>query len=246
MTRTEALRFVEEAIGYQFSDANLLETALTHASVAPTRQESNERQEFLGDAILGMIICEYVYQRFEDRLEGDLTKLKSVVVSRKVCADVADCLGLSDALFLGKGMTGRQALPMSLRAAVLEAVIAAIYLDGGMDAAREFVTTQMGPYIEESANSNNHDNFKSHLQQYAQRHLSATPFYEQLDEQGPDHAKCFEICVRIDGREFPSAWGPSKKVAEQKAAKNALEVLEISLEYVEDESTEAAEPVVPT
>ena len=236
LTRTEALRYVEEAIGYQFSNPCLLETALTHASVAPTRQESNERQEFLGDAILGMVVCDYVYHRFEDRLEGDLTKLKSVVVSRKVCADLADQLGLSDALFLGKGMTGRHALPLSLRAAVLEAVIAAVFLDGGMEAAKTFVLAQVVPFIEESANSNNHENYKSHLQQYAQRQLSATPHYEQLDEQGPDHAKCFEICVRIEGREFPSAWGPSKKVAEQKAAKNALEAMDVPLDY-EDETT---------
>jgi ribonuclease-3 len=155
-----------------------------------------------------------------------MTKIKSVVVSRKTCAEIAERMGLGLLLILGKGMSERNHLPMSLNAAVTESVVGAIYLDGGLEAARNFVLRHLSPLIEEAAESENQQNYKSYLQQYAQREFSSTPLYEALDEQGPDHSKCFEICVSIDGRRFPSAWGTSKKEAEQKAALRALRELE--------------------
>ncbi len=227
MTRSEALERAQAAVGYQFKDQDLLVAALTHASVANTRLESNERLEFLGDAVLGLIICEELYHRYGDYHEGELTKIKSVVVSRRVCAEIADQIGLGDLLFLGKGMRQRDGLPTSLEAAVVESLTAAIFLDGGLEAARKFVLTWTLPHIEETARSENQRNYKSFLQQHAQRHLSATPQYEELDEQGPDHSKCFEICVSIGGRRFGSAWGPSKKEAEQRAALRALQELDL-------------------
>ena len=118
MTRAEALDRAREVLGYQFRDASLLVSALTHASVANTRLESNERLEFLGDAVLGLVVCEELYRRYEHYLEGELTKIKSVVVSRKVCADIAQEIGLDDLLLLGKGMRQRNGLPTSLQAAV--------------------------------------------------------------------------------------------------------------------------------
>ena len=215
----------ETVLGYSFRQADLLTRSLTHSSIASSRSESNERLEFLGDAVLGMVVCGELYLRFSHWQEGDLTKVKSVAVSRRVCAEIADQIGLTDLLILGNGVGGRQSLPTSLRAAVYEAVIGAIYLDGGLEPAREFITRTISSHLDQYADSQNHENFKSSLQQFAQRRLSATPFYETLDEQGPDHCKCFEVCVVLSGERFPSAWGPSKKEAEQEAAKRALEAL---------------------
>ena len=222
MTQTEALTRAQELIQYQFNDPAWLCTALTHASVADARVHSNERLEFLGDSILGLIVCEELYRRFPNYLEGELTKLKSVVVSRKTCARIADKIGLTPLLFLGKGMAGRDSVPMSLRAAVLEAVIAGIFLDGGFEAVRTFILRHVSEFIDEADRSDHQNNHKSQLQQYVQRVLCATPHYEQLDEQGPDHSKCFEVCVTIGQRRFPAAWGASKKEAEQRAAMLAM------------------------
>jgi ribonuclease-3 len=227
---SEALPSAQAVLGYRFQDESLLAAALTHASVANTRLESNERLEFLGDAVLGMVVCEELFRRYEDLLEGELTKIKSVVVSRQACAEIADKLGLSELLFLGKGMRERSELPTSLKAAVFETLIAAVYLDGGLEPARAFILEHAGQLIEATANSENHNNYKSHLQQYAQKHLGATPYYQALDEQGPDHSKCFEVCVNIGDRRFPSAWGNCKKEAEQRAALRALQELELIAE----------------
>jgi ribonuclease-3 len=228
VAETDVFDRAERAVGYRFRDRLILGAALTHASLADHRLRSNERMEFLGDAILGMVVCQELYARFPDLLEGELTKIKSSVVSRKTCAEVSRRLGLPDLLFLGKGMSGRSHLPNSLAAAVLESLVAAIYLDsGGIDEARRFILETMGPQITEAAESEYQRNYKSQLQQHAQKVLNGTPMYEMLDEQGPDHSKCFEVCVVIHGRRFPSAWGPSKKEAEQMAAYNALAELKL-------------------
>jgi ribonuclease-3 len=155
------------------------------------------------------------------------------VVSRKVCAEVSQKLNLSTMLSLGKGMSGKASLPSSVAAAVLESIIAAIYLDGGIEPARHFILSNLHPIIEELASSTHQHNFKSVLQQHAQRHMPGNPEYIVLDEKGPDHSKCFEVCVEIDGRRFPSAWANSKKEAEQKAALLALQELGV----VEADST---------
>jgi len=220
--RKEALERCQEAIGYRFDDTSLLAKALTHASIASNRLESNERLEFLGDSILGMVICQYLFEHYPDELEGELTKIKSAVVSGRTCAAISEQLGLADCLFLGNGISGRAKLPSSVLAAVLESLIAALTIDAGLPRAREFILQHMEPYIKEAAASDNQHNFKSQLQQHAQQSASATPMYELLDEKGPDHSKCFEVAVCIAGRRFPGAWGPSKKEAEQKAARNAL------------------------
>ncbi len=227
MNKSEVLARAQEVLDYRFQDISLLEMALMHASAASGRLNSNERMEFLGDAVLGTVICEELYDRFPHSLEGDLTKIKSVVVSRRVCAGIAEELGLDNLLFLGKGMSERADLPMSLKAAVTESVVAAIYLDSGLEEARRFILKHVSRYINEVAESDTQQNYKSSLQQYAQQVLAATPQYESLDEQGPDHSKCFEVCVSINGRRFPSAWGTSKKEAEQKAALAALRELEV-------------------
>ncbi len=225
MTDSDLSAQAEVVLGYSFRQPALLIQSLTHSSIANSRGESNERLEFLGDAVMGMVVCRELYDRFGAWQEGELTKVKSVIVSRRVCAEISDRIGLTDLLILGNGMGAPHALPMSLRAAVYEAVVGAIYLDGGLEPAQSFILKTMEPQIDRCGNSQNHENHKSALQQYAQRHLSSSPSYEALDEQGPDHSKCFEVCVVLDGRRFPSAWGPSKKDAEQEAARRALDVL---------------------
>jgi len=220
---------VEQRVGYRFNDRTLLERALVHASIASTRVESNERLEFLGDAILGAVVCEHLYRRFPNELEGELTKIKSNAVSRKVCAELAVELGLAAAVQLGKGMGGREGLPQSLLAALVESVIGAIYLDGGIEPAREFILRMLGTRIEESARLGHQQNFKSVLQQALQKKEMGAPVYVILDEKGPDHAKCFEICVELGARRFKACWGMSKKAAEQDAALEAL----VELGFVE-------------
>lgn len=223
--RQEAVSRGEELLGHQFSDPELLAKALTHASVAPHFLESNERLEFLGDAVLGLVVCEEIYHRHPTFTEGELTRIKSVVVSRQTCARVAQNLGIDELLFLSKGMDVDGELPSSLAACALESLIAAVYIDGGWDTARELVLRLMDPEIERVAQGTHERNYKSMLQQYAQRELGATPSYEVLDEKGPDHSKAFEVAVIMDGRRHPSAWGLSKKEAEQKAARRALEAV---------------------
>jgi ribonuclease-3 len=221
-----ARQTAEDAIGHRFSDVALLARSLTHASVSETRVESNERLEFLGDAVLGLVVCQRLFERFPEYLEGDLTKVKSAVVSRQTCAAVAVKLGLPALLTTGKGMKGgSQRIPASLAAGVLESVVAAIFLDGGHEAARQFILKHFEPLIDEHASSGHHENFKSVLQQHAQQFMNAVPVYRTLDEQGPDHAKAFKVVAEVGGRRFNHTWANNKKRAEQQAALEALKEL---------------------
>lgn len=212
----------ERRIGYEFADKFLLQEALTHASGAEHRLASNERLEFFGDAILGVVVCELLYRQYPDYLEGDLTKIKSIVVSRQTCAKISEALGMQEFMILGKGMTTHPNVPPSLLADVFESLVAAIYLDGGSEAAREFVEKYIGPEVELAAGGELGGNYKSLLQQLAQREYGTTPTYQLLDEKGPDHSKCFKIAARLGGTRYQPAWGRNKKEAEQRAARNAL------------------------
>lgn len=224
---------IQNIIGYRFADPTLLTRAMTHASVAESRQESNERMEFLGDSVLGLICCEMIYGLYPTLLEGEMTKIKSTVVSRQTCAVIARELGLQKFLLLGKGMQSQRDLPQSLAAAAVESVVAALYLDGGMEPVRRFLTPLLEPMIRRAAVSGHQENFKSVLQQHAQQTFGESPVYVVLDEKGPDHAKCFELAVEIAGRRYPACWGASKKQAEQQAALNALNELGL-LDLTED------------
>ena len=223
----EVLQQIEQIIGYEFSDRGLLCKALTHSSAVDNRLLSNERLEFLGDAVLGVVICCSLFEQFPHYLEGSLTKIKSMLVSRRTGARVVKHLGLQQFLTVGKGMITSRALTGSVAAGLLEAVIGAIYIDGGFEQARTFILENFTDLIEQADAEQSHGNFKSILQQYAQQKFNITPDYELLDEKGPDHDKCFESEVVISGRHFPSAWGRNKKEAEQKAALNALKELGI-------------------
>jgi ribonuclease-3 len=215
----------ERRVAYTFHDRAMLRAALTHASGAEHRLASNERLEFLGDAILGFVVCEMLYQQFPEYLEGELTKIKSVVVSRQTCAKISEALGLQEFLILGKGMTTTPTVPPSVLADVFESLVAAIYLDGGHVAAKQFINTYIGPEVELAAAGELGGNYKSLLQQFAQREFGSTPTYHLLDEKGPDHSKCFKMVAQVSGQRYQPAWGRNKKEAEQRAACNALSEL---------------------
>ncbi|MDP6636101.1 MAG: ribonuclease III [Phycisphaerae bacterium] len=235
----EVINQCQELLDYQFSNIEILARALTHSSVAHSREDSNERMEFLGDAVLALVVCRELYDHRDELTEGEMTKVKSSVVSRSTCAIVAEEIGLCDQLFLGKGMSKRGQLPVSVAAAVFESIIGAIYLDGGLEPARDFILHHINSHMDEALANEHQQNFKSLLQQYAQRRLGLTPDYHLLDEKGPDHSKCFEVAVAIEGRHFPSAWGMTKKQAEQGAAQLAL--AELGLLEDDDLSQDEAE-----
>jgi ribonuclease III len=221
----DLLEKLQQRIDYRFRDKNLLLSALTHASGAEHRLASNERMEFLGDAILGAVVCEMLYHQFPELLEGELTRLKSIVVSRLTCVKLSKALGMQEFLILGKGMATHPSVPSSLLADVFESLVAAIYLDGGDPAARRFISEAVAPEIELAAEGVTGSNYKSLLQQLAQRQHGSTPTYLLLDEKGPDHSKCFKIAAQVGANCYQPAWGRNKKEAEQRAARNALSQL---------------------
>jgi ribonuclease-3 len=247
MLDADSLQSVQDILGYRFADESLLVEALTHASSADSRVASNERLEFLGDSVLGLVVCDHLFRTYPDLLEGDLTKIKSVAVSRRTCAKIARRLGLGDLLVLGKGMQVAGELPSSLLAAALESVIGAMYLDAGYERVHAFLLPVIEPIVDQAQRSGHQQNFKSVLQHVAQERHNAMPTYVLLDEKGPDHAKCFEVCVELSGRRFESCWGQSKKQAEQMAALQALEAMGVArrndegeVEIIDDEEAEAA------
>lgn len=219
------LEKLQRRIGYRFKDQSLLLAALTHASGAEHRLASNERMEFLGDAILGAVVCEILYRQYPEYLEGDLTRIKSIVVSRQTCAKISESLGMQEFLILGKGMITHPSVPASLMSDVFESLVAAIYLDGGDEAARRFISKAIGPEITLAAEGETGNNYKSLLQQLAQREYGSTPTYQLLDEKGPDHSKCFKVAAQVGASRYQPAWGRNKKEAEQRAARNALSQL---------------------
>ena len=238
------LEACEARIGYHFKNPRLLALALTHASDKAGRVEAsardsdegpagalsgepvdNERLEFLGDAVLGMMVCEELFHTYPESTEGELTHVKSVVVSGGVLARISDRLGIPEFMSLGKGMTTYKRLPSSLRANVFEAVLAAVYLDGGFEAARRFALTHIRRHIELVEKDRHRKNYKSILQQYAQREFSITPTYRVIREEGPDHVKEFEVAAVIGEKTYASGRGKSKKDAEQEAARATLNML---------------------
>jgi len=217
----------QRRIQYEFRDPALLVAAFTHASGAQHRLASNERLEFLGDAILGFIVCETLYQLFPDSLEGDLTRIKSVVVSRETCGRITERLQLIDFLIVGKGLALNRPVPESVLSDLFESLVAAMYLDGGLEPVRALVARMLEPEIVKVAAGEQGLNHKSLLQQLSQRDFGVTPTYEVVEEAGPDHSKSFHILAQIGPRRYAPAWGRNKKEAEQRAASNALSELRL-------------------
>ena len=221
---------LEAKLGYCVRDRRLLEMALTHKSYlnenpAPNR-EDNERLEFLGDAVLNLTVGHLLMECQPLRTEGELSRSRALVVNEAGLARVADELCLGEWLFLGKGeeQTGGRHKP-SLLADACEAVTAAIYLDGGFDAAFRVVRQLFDPRLREARDPANVD-FKTRLQERAQGQLHCSPRYTVVGEAGPDHDKVFEVALTLSGREVSRGRGHSKKEAEQRAAAQALHLLD--------------------
>lgn len=214
-------------VGHDFADRHLLHLALTHRSWCAEHpgHDSNERLEFLGDAVLGVVVTDHLYRTYADLPEGELAKARAWVVSAASLAEVASDLGLGDAMRLGKGedQSGGRSKP-SILADAFEAVIGAVYLDAGLDAARSFVLSSLAAHIASAADGPGGHDHKTQLQELAARRYEQLPVYELRDE-GPDHDKRFFAVVRLGGETFGIGEGRSKKQAEQAAAKAAWDRL---------------------
>jgi ribonuclease-3 len=219
------LRELEGHLGYRFKDPQLLAQALTHSSIKTDDNPSNERLEFLGDSVLGLVMTEFLYSYFHDHDEGELTQIKSVVVSTSTLAQESVRLKLPSYYNVGKGVTRKRDLPVSLMANVFEAVVAAIYKDGGFEAARRFVLRNLFHHVLAVVEDEHPKNYKSLLQQWAQKELNLTPTYRVISERGPDHLKHFEVVAVIGREAYKMGVGRSKKEAEQTAAEETLKVL---------------------
>ena len=222
------IKELETAIGYRFRNITLLQNALAHSSYANERWHnslmSNERLEFLGDSVLGMLVAEYLYRTFPDRPEGELTRMRADMVCEKTLASVANGLGLGAHLLLGKGEEqGGGRSRDSILADAVESVIAACYLDGGMDAALEFVKKFILVNVP-VAKFHNTD-YKTALQELVQQKKNQTLVYTLVGESGPDHDKQFVVELTLNGESVGKGTGSSKKRAEQDAARTALDKL---------------------
>lgn len=222
------IKDLEAAIGYRFKDITLLQNALAHSSYANERWhdslQSNERLEFLGDSILGMVTAEHLYRNFPDRPEGDLTRMRADMVCERALAVVADRICLGQHLLLGHGEEqGGGRTRDSILADAVESVIAACFLDGGMDAARSFIDRFVLTEIPVKKLRN--ADYKTALQELVQQKKNQTLSYALVGESGPDHDKQFEVAVSLNGSEVGRGSGRSKKKAEQDAAKAAIEAL---------------------
>ena len=221
------LEKLQQSVGYKFKDERLLQRALTHTSYANECNEghnkSNERLEFLGDSVLGIITAEHFYLNFKDLPEGELTKLRAATVCENSLSSFARQLGLGEYLLLGKGemCTGGSDRP-SILADAFEALIAAIYLDGGIEEAKKFVLKYVDKAVEE------HRGFKDYktvLQEVIQKNPGEVIEYVLVKESGPDHNKRFEVEVHLNSNVIGKGVGTRKKKAEQLAAKEALELM---------------------
>ncbi len=237
-----ALAAMEKAIGHVFANPQLLITALTHPSMIDMTKVSYERLEFLGDAVLGLLIAEHLYHLFPDADEGELTRVKSSVVSRAALAHLGKRLHIVDHLLMAKGMLQQGPIPRSVASNATEALIGALYVDAGIDKAREFVVVQLGDLIRRSSIKRAATNHKSLLQLHTQQLGLGTPTYELMTTAGPDHERTFEVRTVLNGRSFPPAFGANKKKAEQRAAKNALRELKAELPPDSDDDEDDATP----
>ncbi len=212
----------EKILNYKFNDKNLILQALTHSSARDSENEGNERLEFLGDSILGLVISEYLFLQYPDYQEGELTRIKSAVVSRNSLAQATSELGLVAFVRLGKGLALKAKIPTSVLANVYESVVAALYFDGGFEVAKQFCLKTLKPIITQVENKKAMRNYKSILQQFTQKHFAIIPKYRVVAERGPEHTKNFKVEVKIADKKFKGNWARTKKEAEQNAAHKAL------------------------
>jgi ribonuclease-3 len=233
---------IEEIIGVSFDDASILQTAFTHRSYLNEHRraklEHNERMEFLGDAVLELVVTDYLYRNYPNP-EGDLTAWRSALVKTESLAELAEKLELGQFLLMSRGeaKTGgrsRQALLANL----LESTIGAIYLDKGYDLAKEFIETKLVTNLEEIIETGAYIDAKSHFQELAQETHGTTPNYKVLSETGPDHDKIFLMGVYLGTKKFGEGHGSSKQSAQQAAALTGLEKLEKVIKQEKPKKTE--------
>ncbi|HPO05682.1 MAG TPA: ribonuclease III [Candidatus Gracilibacteria bacterium] len=210
-------------------DPQIYDVAFTHRSALNENSnlsEHNERLEFLGDAVLELIVTEYLFQHFPQLEEGVLTNLRASLVKRETLAKIAKELQLGTYLQIGKGeeqLGGRDKL--SLLANVFEALLGAIYLDAGLNKAKQFVYEHLIPLLSEITSTGSYIDAKSHFQELAQSRFKITPHYQELSTRGPDHNKIFEVGAFLGNKECGRGYGPSKQSAQQEAARDALKKL---------------------
>lgn len=216
-----------EFLDLKLADSTLLKLALTHSSYTKDHpdEDNNERLEFYGDSVLKLIFSEYLYYRYPDANEGELTKYRARLISDDLLATIGEELGISNKIIVGSSLSGKTKLPRSIIGDVLEAVIGAIYIDQGYDRAESFVMQYWAKYIDDAIRDAMEKDYKSMLQERIQKEYKEAPQYQTLSSSGPDHDKEFEIGVFVGDRLLGKASGNSKKEAGQNAAKAALEAL---------------------
>ncbi|HQI24124.1 MAG TPA: ribonuclease III [Smithella sp.] len=230
-SRREVLKKLEERLDYRFRDVDLLVTALTHRSyVNENRQpgvSDNERLEFLGDSVLGLCVSDLLIKKYVDGSEGDLTKMRSVLVGEKNLAQLARGLQIGNCLLIGRGEenAGSRARD-SFLANAFEAVVAAVYLDSGYENVRAVVRKLIEPFLEKETLPSDYFDYKTLLQEFCQRKFKTIPMYLLADTSGPEHAKVFEVKVVIVDKLTAIGTGTSKKEAEKQAAQKAWKILQ--------------------
>ena len=219
--QSERIQDLEVLLGHTFRDKDYLINALSHSSIKTEKRPSNERLEFLGDSVLGLIISDALYRRFPDDDEGTLTRIKGQAVSRSTLQRVAVVMGFDRFILVGKGVAKKE-IPASLLGNLFEAIVGAIYLDAGLAASRKFILRHLNVVLEAIVDDRAERNYKSMLQHHCQREMGAVPIYRVLREVGPAHNRAFDVAVLANGKEFGRARGISKKEAEQGAARAAM------------------------
>lgn len=217
-------RFQQE-VSYRFGNVSLLREALTHSSSRPEEHRTQERLEFLGDAVASLVVAHMLYESSGDLDEGEMTVMKSNSVSRRSMALAGRRLNLEEYLWVERGLARSKRYPPSVIADAYEALVGAVFLDGGFGAAREFVLRTLGPELDAAKERRHPPNYKSVLQQLVQAEGRDAPVYRTIKNVGPDHDKRFLAAVELGGIESGSGWGKTKKDAEQKAAQAALDSL---------------------
>jgi len=224
----QSVQKLEHVLHYRFKDRSLLTHALTHKSHSGPDDRrgllSNERLEFLGDAVLNCLTTEHLYFRFENKHEGELSKIKSLIVSRKILGEVGTRINLGSFLILGasekkSGGHNRRSIVSN----AFEAVIGAVYLDGGLSKTRKLLNEFLFPYIDEFLKDERHVNYKSKILEYSQRDGFGVPHYSVVNVAGPEHARKFTIEIYINNVLLGEGMGSNKKIAQQRAARKALE-----------------------
>ncbi len=232
MTHSRDIEDFQSSIGYQFTDIKLLKQALTHSSFANEHRmskfENNERLEFLGDAVLEIVTSDFLFRKYDQMLEGELTKFRASIVCEPTLANFSKEIELGDVLMLGKGEDnsgGR--FRSSVLSDAVEALIGAIYLDGGIEEARIFIESTLLENVEQRKLF---VDSKTHLQEIIQKNSESSVEYQVVAERGPDHSKLFEVTAEYDARVIGHGFGRSKKAAEQEAAFDAIkEITEYGL-----------------